>query len=83
MLYWGAANRGRRGRIKVYLGRFYRYVFSKFQSLATREYLNLKIVGSQSKSFLDLGHSHSCSQMLWLEMALFSKKALHNIEKHS
>ena len=23
------------------------------------------------------------SQLLWLEMALFSKKALHNIEKHS
>ena len=22
-------------------------------------------------------------QLLWLEMALFSKKALHNIEKHS
>ena len=23
------------------------------------------------------------TQLLWLEMALFSKKALHNIEKHS
>ena len=23
------------------------------------------------------------SQLLWLEMALFNKKALHNIEKHS
>ena len=23
------------------------------------------------------------AQLLWLEMALFSKKALHNIEKHS
>ena len=23
------------------------------------------------------------TQLLWLEMALFSKKALHNIEKHN
>ena len=23
------------------------------------------------------------AQLLWLEMVLFSKKALHNIEKHS
>ena len=64
MLYLGTANRGRRGRIKVYLGRFYMYVFSKFQSLATREYLNLKIVGSQSKSFFDLGHSHSFTDVM-------------------
>ena len=26
---------------------------------------------------------HPPPQLLWLEMALFSKKALHNIEKHS
>ena len=30
-----------------------------------------------------LVHVSSTSQLLWLEIALFSKKALHNIEKHS
>ena len=26
---------------------------------------------------------YQAPQLLWLEMALFSKKALHNMEKHS
>ena len=43
--------------------------------------------GQQHKAFyiteLSLNSCGIRAQLLWLEMALFSKKALHNIEKHS
>ena len=43
--------------------------------------------GQQHKAFyiteLSLNSCGIRAQLLWLEMALFSKKALHNIERHS
>ena len=35
-----------------------------------------------SQNTLAIERKKSASQLLWLEMVLFSKKALHNIEKH-
>ena len=56
------------------------------QILKVRAYLMQNFMELDTKKFSDhkaLTFVGSMSQLLWPEMALFSKKALHNIEKHS
>ena len=53
-----------------------------------KSFISLRPVASNVPTVLSLDNDtttnpYDIAQLLWLEMALFSKKALHNIEKHS